>query len=69
MCDTVFKFQMRPTRELWLCTKILERQKQLEEKILQMTAEESREYIILNIELKELTELLFSKENDLVYSN
>ncbi|MCU6720580.1 HNH endonuclease [Porcipelethomonas ammoniilytica] len=61
MCDIVFKFQMRPMRELWLCTKILERQEQLEEKILQMTTEESKEYIKLNVELKKLTALLFTK--------
>lgn len=62
MCDTVFKFQIRPMKEIWLCTKIYERQKQLEEKIAQMTPEESTEYIKLNMELKELTLLLFSKK-------
>ena len=62
MCNSVFKFQMRPMKEIWICTKIYEKQKKLEEKISQMTLEDGKEYIKLNKELKELTSLLFTKK-------
>jgi uncharacterized protein (TIGR02646 family) len=62
MCGTVFKFGMRPIRELWLCSEILWRQELLECKIATMSPEESVEYIIINKQLKELHQLLFSKK-------
>lgn len=62
MCNKVFKFGMRPIRELWLCSEILSRQAIIERKIATMSPEESREYIEINKQLKELRELLFSKK-------
>lgn len=62
MCNKVFKFDIRPIRELWLCSEILSRQEMIENKIAKMSPEESVEYIEINKQLKELHELLFSKK-------
>lgn len=62
MCNTVFKFGMRPIKELWLCSEILLRQELLEKRIATMSTEESVEYININKQLKELRQLLFSKK-------
>ncbi|SEP31706.1 HNH endonuclease [Propionispora vibrioides] len=62
MCSKAFKFDMRPIRELWLCSEILSRQELLECKIATMSPEESVEYININKQLKELYQLLFSKK-------
>lgn len=60
MCDKIFKFGIRPIKEIWLCSEILSRQETLESKIATMSAEESTEYININKQLKELHQLLFS---------
>lgn len=62
MCNQVFKFGIRPIKELWLCTEIISRQELLESRISTMSPEESIEYIKINIQLKELRQLLFSKK-------
>lgn len=62
MCNKVFKFGIRPIRELWLCSEILSRQELIESKIATMSPEESIEYIEINKKLKELRQLLFSKK-------
>ena len=62
MCSTVFKFGIRPMKELWLCSEILLRQELLERKIASMSPEESLEYVNINMQLKELYQLLFSKK-------
>lgn len=62
MCNKVFKFGMRPIRELWLCSEILSRQEVIERKIATMSPKESIEYIEINKQLKELRELLFAKK-------
>lgn len=61
MCNNVFKFKLRPIKELWLCSEILLRQELLESKIAQMSSEEAIEYIEINQQLKELQQFLFSK--------
>ena len=61
MCNKVFKFEIRPIRELWLCSEICSKQELLESKMTSLSLEESREYIELNKKLKELHEILFSK--------
>ena len=62
MCNQVFKFNIRPIREMWLCSEILNRQKILEDRIDNMSPEESKEYIEINKQLKELLQLLFAKK-------
>ncbi|WP_167958703.1 HNH endonuclease [Anaerosporobacter faecicola] len=62
MCNNVFKFKLRPIKEIWICSEIMERQEQLEKRISKMTSEESSEYIQINMKLKELTQVLFSKK-------
>ena len=62
MCNQVFKFNIRPIKEMWLCSEILNRQKILEGRIENMSPEESKEYIEINKQLKELLQLLFAKK-------
>lgn len=62
MCNIGFKFPVRPIKEIWLCTQILNKQAILEKKIETMTPEENKEYIFINQELKELYNLLFKKK-------
>lgn len=62
MCKQVFKFNIRPIKEMWLCSEILNRQKILESRIENMSPEESKEYIEINKQLKELLQLLFTKK-------
>lgn len=62
MCKQVFKFNIRPIKEMWLCSEILNRQKILEGRIENMSPEESKEYIEINKQLKELLQLLFAKK-------
>ncbi len=62
MCNKVFKFGLRPIKEIWLCEEIISRQEKLEGKISEMTPDESKEYIEINKQLKELMQLLFSKK-------
>lgn len=62
MCNKVFKFNLRPIKEIWLCEEIVSRQEQLESKISQMTPKESYEYIEINMQLKSLMQNLFSKK-------
>lgn len=62
MCKNIFKFDMRPIRELWLCSEIISKQEALQEKIKSMSQPECNQYIILDIELKKLQQLLFSKK-------
>lgn len=62
MCKIGFKFSGRPMKEIWTCTKILEKQTVLEKRMETMTAEESTEYILINQQIKELYKILFSKK-------
>lgn len=62
MCNQVFKFNIRPIKEMWLCSEILNRQKILEDRIENMSPEESKEYIEINQQLKELLQILFAKK-------
>jgi uncharacterized protein (TIGR02646 family) len=62
MCKTAFKFNTRPMKEIWTCTKILERQSGLEGRMQAMTHEESTEYILINQQIKELYRILFNKK-------
>lgn len=62
MCNKVFKFNLRPIREIWMCEQIISRQEKLEGKISKMTFEESQEYIEINQQLKALMQELFSKK-------
>ncbi len=62
MCDKGFKFSVRPIREIWTCTKILEKQTALEKRLESMTPEESREYIVINQQIKELYSILFKRK-------
>ncbi len=62
MCNKGFKFSIRPIKEIWTCTKILEKQAILEKRMESMTPEESKEYIIINQRIKELYKILFKKK-------
>ena len=62
MCDKGFKFSVRPIREIWTCTKILEKQTALEKRLESMTPEESRQYIAINQQIKELYSILFKRK-------
>lgn len=62
MCKQVFKFNLRPMKEMWLCSEILTRQEILENKIVSMSPKESVEYIEINKKLKELLGFLFDKK-------
>ncbi len=62
MCNKGFKFSLRPMKEIWTCTKILEKHALLESKIDSLTQEESKEYILLNQSLKDLYFILFNKK-------
>lgn len=62
MCTKVFKFSIRPMKEMWLCLEILDRQKELENKIGNMSPKDSEEYIKINKQLKEMLQLFFIKK-------
>jgi uncharacterized protein (TIGR02646 family) len=61
MCLQVFKFSVRPIKELWVCSEILAKQEIIESKISNLSLEDKEDYINLNIQLKELRQCLFSK--------
>lgn len=61
MCESAFKFNIRPIKEIHKYTKILELQSVLEKKIHCLQPEEAKLYIELNQELKDLHNYLFSK--------
>ena len=62
MCKQVFKFNIRPMKEMWLCSEILEKQEMLENRIKNMSLAEGKEYIEINRQLKELLQILFAKK-------
>lgn len=62
MCNDVFKFKLRPIKEIWICEQIITKQEELQSKIEKMTPEERYEYIELDIQLKSLMNILFSRK-------
>lgn len=62
MCNEVFKFKLRPIKEIWICEQIVVKQEELQRKIENMTPEEYCQYIKLDMQLKALMNLLFSKK-------
>lgn len=62
ICNKGFKFSIRPIKEVWTCTKILEKQAALEKRMESMTPEESKEYIAINQQIKELYSILFKRK-------
>ena len=62
MCEKGFKFLLRPIKEIWTCTKILEKQAVLERRKESITPEENKEYININQQIKELCSILFKRK-------
>jgi uncharacterized protein (TIGR02646 family) len=58
MCET-FQFSQRPIKESWKCERIFELQEELENKLSELTLEECKKYIEINIEVKKMTDYLF----------
>ncbi len=53
VCEKIFKFNIRPTREIWLLSQISENTP---------TPEEYREYVKINKLMKELRDIIFNKK-------
>lgn len=62
MCSEGFQFDLRPMKEIWLCTQILRKQEQLECMISDLSQEQARAYMKLNMKLKKLLSELFIKK-------
>lgn len=61
MCEQIFKFKLRPIKELWLCSEIVKRKEILQSKISTISIKESKEYIEIDTQLNELMQMLFEK--------
>lgn len=61
MCDIAFEFCVRPIQEIWKCTQILSKKKELYDRRQNLNEEQLREYLVIDHELDELMEYLFDK--------
>lgn len=62
MIDEVFEFSLRPMKEVWQLMQLVEKKKQLREKIKLLTPEEKQLYIEMDVFLERLQEILFEKK-------
>lgn len=61
MCNDVFKFNIRPIREIWLCSQIILKKEIMQKKLEKLSESEKSEYIRLDIQLEKLNKYLFEK--------
>lgn len=62
MCTQGFQFDLRPMREIWLCSQILLKKEQLVSKLSTLDEKECKTYIELDIELTNILNTLFYKK-------
>jgi uncharacterized protein (TIGR02646 family) len=61
MCET-FQFSQRPIEVIWKCERIFELQEELENRISQLTFEDCKKYIEINVEVKKMLCSLFENK-------
>ena len=61
MCNDVFKFNLRPIHEIWLCSEIILKKEILQQRVGKLSESEKNKYIELDIKLEQLKQVLFDK--------
>jgi hypothetical protein len=62
MCDVAFRFDIRPTKEVWKASLLFEMMSELRKRIRNATPEEKEHYIEIESELYELNTYLFDND-------